>query len=189
MRFVFSVNVSISSRAPLPFCLSLWLTITTHTLTKTETNLFFKSSVFVCFDFSSECQIYRSAGCLNWNDKWINCTTFCNYLNHRWTIFKIVPVKNDKVSLISTSQTALFSCFVSSGDAIVKFCGASLWTITWFKCDIFPIRACLWAVLQAYSSYFKPFPARPVLTTSTFLSTVHVGSPPPCQNADTLAYI
>lgn len=135
MRFVFSVNVSISSRAPLPFCLSLWLTITTHTLTKTETNLFFKSSVFVCFDFSSECQIYRSAGCLNWNDKWINCTTFCNYLNHRWTIFKIVPVKNDKVSLISTSQTALFSCFVSSGDAIVKFCGASLWTITWFKCD------------------------------------------------------
>lgn len=187
MRFVFSVNVSISSRTPLPFCLSLWLTITTHTLTKTETNLFFKSSVFVCFDFSSECQIYRSAGCLNWNDKWINCTTFCNYLNHRWTIFKIVPVKNDKVSLISTSQTALFSCFVSSGDAIVKFCGASLWTITWFKCDTSSPLG------HVFGQCCKP--TAPILNPSLhalfwpFLSTVHVGSPPPCQNADTLAYI
>lgn len=115
----------------LSVSLSDWLLLHTHSQ-KLRQIYFLKVQFFF---FSSECQIYRLAGCLNWNDKWINCTTFCNYLNNRWTIFKIVPVKNDKVSLISTSQTALFSCFVSSGDAIIKFCGASLWTITWFKCD------------------------------------------------------
>lgn len=114
MLFVFSVNVSISSRAPLPFSLSLWPTITTHTLTKTETNLFFKNSVFVCFDFSSECQRYRLAGCLNWNDKWINCTTVCNYLNNRLTIFKNCSSKKQQaLSDFNISNSFIFlHCFI-----------------------------------------------------------------------------